>query len=46
MWVIAVLTIALALGGWLGIRYERTSHQVDTDIRRFILSIPASEWDQ
>lgn len=46
MWLIAALTVALAVGGWLGIRYERESQRIDTDIRRFLLSIPPSEWKQ
>lgn len=42
----AFLAVALGVGGWLGVRYERASQRIDSDIRTYLLSIPQSEWKQ
>lgn len=39
----AILAVALAVGGWLAIRYERTSHH-SADLTTYLLTIPADEW--
>ena len=33
----AVFAVALALGGYLGVRFSNASHQLNADISRFLL---------
>ena len=35
--VCAVFAVALALGGYLGVRFSNASHQLNADISRFLL---------
>ena len=35
--ICAVFAVALALGGYLGVRFSNASHQLNADISRFLL---------
>ena len=39
---IATIAVALAVGGWLGVRYAEAT--TETDLTRFVVSIPPHEW--
>lgn len=45
---VAALAIALALGGWLGMRFTREWDRIDTDLATFLLTvdIDRSQWSQ
>ena len=44
MTALAVFTIALALGAWIGVRRSEAKHRVNRDLTTYLLTIPNSEW--
>jgi hypothetical protein len=41
---IAFLALAVAFGGWIGIRYSDFMAGHDADLSRYLVSIPTSAW--
>lgn len=42
---LASIAVALAVGGWAGIRYSDAVHSMDADLTHYLISIPASVWE-
>lgn len=46
MTALAIFTVALAIGTWLGIRWAEAGAQLRAiDLATYLLSIPPTEWD-
>jgi len=43
---LASIAVTLAVGGWAGIRYAQAAYELDADLTRYLVSIPASAWQE
>lgn len=41
---LATIAVALAVGGWIGVRLTDRLDDADADISRFVVSVPPHEW--
>ena len=46
MTVVAVFTVFLAAGAWIGVRYSEAATRIERDLTTYLLSIPRDEWKQ
>lgn len=43
MTIIAFIALSLSVGGWLGVRYANALNHLESDITRFVLTVPVTD---
>ena len=47
MSTVAIVAVALAVGTWLGIRWNEAKHRIDQTLQQVVMSTPLEEdWDK